>query len=142
MPSSTESNYLVNAELAFLLRGTAYSSPATIYVALFTTLPGLDGTGGTEVPTSGTGYGRQPITRNSGWNGPNSNGEWSNGQDIVFGAPIANWGTIVGAGLYDASTGGNLLFISPSATPKTISAGDGSPRILASMLSISRATCS
>jgi len=141
MPSSTASNYQHNKFLALLLNNTAYTPPATLYVALFTTVPALDATGGVEVSTSSTGYGRQSIAAGA-WTGPTGvNQEYSNTNEITYGSPTASWGTIVGAGLYDASTGGNLLYVSTLTTPKPVASGDGAPRILAGQLRISRATC-
>ena len=141
MPASTTSDYLHQAELNFLLKGTAYTSPATTYIALFTTAPNLAGTGGTEVSTSGTGYARVAMPQGTAtWTGPTAN-VYSNAQDVTFNVPTANWGTIVATGLYDSPTGGNLLMVSPLSAPKTVSNGDGAPRILAGQFTIGRATC-
>lgn len=143
MPSSTATNFLHEKFLNLLLRGTAFGTvPANIYVGFFTTTPQLDGTGGTEVSTSGTAYAREAIASDTGWAGPSgTNREYSNAADITYAVPTANWGTIVGAGLFDASTGGNLLYVAPLTTPKVVNNGDGAPRILAGQLRIARATC-
>ena len=143
MPSATTSNYLYQKQMDFLLSQTAWSSIATIYVALFTTVPALDGTGGVEVSNSGTGYGRIGVASGN-WTGPTgANLEYSNTNDIQFGTPTANWGTINGAGLYDSAIGGtnNLLFVAYLTTPKVVNNGDGAPKILAGQLRITRATC-
>ncbi|WP_438811918.1 phage tail fiber protein, partial [Pseudomonas syringae] len=85
---------------------------------MFTTTPALTGTGGVEVSTSGTNYGRQPITSTTGWRGPSgTNREYSNAADITFGVPTANWGTINSCGLWDSETGRNLMAIFTQATP-------------------------
>lgn len=113
-------------------------------MALFTTVPALDGTGGTEVSTSGTNYGRVSIAHgiSANWTGPSgTNLQYSNTNDIAFLVPSANWGTITGAGLYDASTAGNLFYVATLTTPKVVNNGDGAPRILAGQLIISRAAC-
>lgn len=141
MPSSTSSDYLFAAEMNYLLKGTAYTSPSNIYVALFTTTPGLNGSGGSEISTAGSGYARVAVPTNTGWTGPNASLEWSNTNDIVFGVPTSSWGTIVSCGLYDALTGGNLLSVSPMTVSKVVSSGDGAPRILAGQLVIKRASC-
>lgn len=144
MPSATTSDYLYQAQMDYLLiSGAAYTVIDPIYVALFTAVPGLDGTGGTEVSTTGTGYGRISVAR-GGWNGPTgANLQYSNAADIQFGTPTANWGTIQGAGLYDSDVGGsnNLLFVATLTTSKTVNNGDGAPKILAGQLRITRATC-
>ena len=138
--AATSSDYLLVKQLDFLLKGTTFTSPANIYVALFTTAPALSGTGGNEISTGGTGYTRMPIAQNTGWSYNSSTLTYSNAVDITFPTPTGNWGTIVAAALYDASTGGNLLLVSPLATPKTVSLGDSSPKILANQLQITRAS--
>lgn len=142
MPSATSSDYLHHARMKHLLWGDAWATISNIYVALFTTVPNLDGTGGAEVPANtDTAYARQQVAvSNTEWD---VNGlEYSNANDIVFPAPnTTSWGQINGAGLYDAATGGNLLYVASLTTPKQVSVGDGSPKILANQLRITRATC-
>lgn len=143
MPSSTATNYQHNKFMNFFLEGGSYTPPTSLWLALFTTIPSLAGTGGIEVSTSGTGYARQEIlSTDASWSGPaGTNQEYSNAADINFAVPTGNWGTVTGAGLYDAETGGNLCYIATLQTPKTVNNGDGAPRILAGQLKISRATC-
>lgn len=141
MPSATTSNFLYTAEMDFLLKGTAYVAPSNLYVALFTTAPSLNGSGGAEVSTSGSGYARVAIPQSTGWTGPNASLEYANASDLVFGTPTSSWGTITASGLYDAATGGNLVMVSPLSISKTVTAGDGAPRILAGQLKINRAAC-
>jgi hypothetical protein len=141
MPSATTSSYLHQKQMDYLLKNTAWTAPATLYVALYTTVPALDGTGGTEVSTSGTNYARVTIAAGA-WTGPTgANLEYSNTNDLVFGVPSANWGTITGCGLYDASTSGNLYCVASLSTSKVVSNGDGAPKILAGQLRLSRAVC-
>lgn len=143
MASSSASNYLTQKQLDLLLKNTAWTPPASVWVAFFTTAPSLAGTGGVEVSTSGTAYTRQEIVAGGGsWNGPSgANQEYSNIADITFSVPTANWGTITAAGLYDASSGGNLLYVATLTTPKSVNNGDGAPRIIAGQFRISRAVC-
>lgn len=142
MASATTSNYLAQKEMDFLLKGISWQPTASVWVALFTTVPQLNGTGGVEVSTSGTGYGRVEVLASNGWTGPSgTNMEYSNAADIVFGVPSANWGTITGIGIYDSETGGNLLFTGYLTTSKAVTSGDGAPKILAGQYRISRATC-
>ena len=110
------SNYLENALINAVLRNTAYTSPTTVYVALFISDP-TDADTGTEV--SGGSYARQSVT----FSAP-SNGVTQNSADITFPTCTASWGTVTHLGLYDASTGGNLLFFSDLDTSKTIDTGD------------------
>ena len=141
MPSATTSDWLHTKFMDLLFKNTAWTPPATIYIALFTTVPTLAGTGGVEVSLSGTNYGRVAVAAGA-WAGPSgTNKEYSNSADIPFLVPTGNWGTIVGAGLYDAETGGNLLYVSTLTTSKVVSNGDGAPKILSGQMRISRATC-
>lgn len=143
MPSATTSNYLFTSQMNYLLKGTAWTAPTTLWVALFTTTPtALDGTGAVEVSTSSTNYGRVSISNSGGWSGPSgTNLEYSNASDLVFLVPSANWGTITGCGLYDAQTSGNLICVASLSTNKVVSNGDGAPKILAGQLRLSRAVC-
>jgi len=143
MPSATTSNFLYNKQMNYLLHNTAWTAPTSIFIALFTGAPALDGTGGTEVPNSATGYARVAIT-NGGWSGPSgSNLEYSNTSDVQFGTPTATWGSISAAGLYDSAIGGSneLLFVAYLTVSKQVNNGDGAPKILAGQLRITRATC-
>lgn len=100
------SDYLELKLLDHLFGNTAYSAPATLYLALFTVAP-TDAGGGTEV--SGGGYARKAVTNNAtNWPAAAS-GSKSNGTVITFNQASANWGTVVAFGIFDASTGGNLL---------------------------------
>lgn len=99
----------------------------TAYVALFTTAPTADdGTGAVEV--SGGGYARV-ATSAASWGAASASPPLiANGAAIVFPTATAGWGTIVAAGLYDAASGGNLLFwdwLGACAwRPVTVSAAD------------------
>lgn len=120
MPGS-KSDYLENKVLDHVLGGPDYTRPATVYAALYTTSP-ADAGGGTEV--SGGGYARVAITNNSTNWPPAAGGAKANGTDIVFPTATASWGTIVAVGLFDALTGGNLLYWATLDTPKDVGAGD------------------
>lgn len=110
------SDYLEEALLNHVLRNTAYTAPATVYLALFTTAPGEAG-GGTEV--SGGGYARQAIS----FNAP-SGGTCTNSADVNFPQATADWGTIQGFGIFSAATGGNLLFYGNFTVAKQVLNGD------------------
>lgn len=113
MAAGGKSAYLENALMNWIKGTTFPAAPATTYVALFTTLPTSDaGTGGTEV--SGNAYARQPITSSTGWSsisgGSTTPDVISNAGTITFPTPTGSWGTVVGIGLYDAVSAGNLLY--------------------------------
>ena len=144
MPSSTLSNTTSAQYLNYLLKGEVLPTlPGSLWLALFTTTPSLNGTGGVEVSTSGTGYARVELPRTAGtWTATgNGNQEYNNTTDLIFPVPTGNWSTIVSLGIYDSASNGNLIFISSIATAKAVNLGDGSPRILAGQFKVLRAVC-
>ena len=119
-----------------LFRGIDMAPPATLYVGLFTAMPTDVGTDGTEV--SGGGYARVAVPADiANWGAPTAgDGTTSNLNDIVFPAPTANWGQVVGWGIWDAAANGNLLFYGSLTTPKTINNGDPAPKFTAGSLQV------
>lgn len=113
-----KTDFLEDTVLNHVLRNTAYTPSTTIEIALFTTLPGEDATGGVEV--TGGSYARQTVT----FAAP-SGGTVANSGAVTFPQATAPWGTVVGIGLYeDVGAGGNLLYFGPLATSKVIDTGD------------------
>jgi len=110
------SDYYENKIIDHMLRGQAFTPPSTIYLALYTVAPS-DAGGGTEV--SGGGYARQSFTLTAA-----SGGASENSADITFPTATSNWGTIVAVGIFDASTGGNLLMWADLTQSKTVNSGD------------------
>jgi hypothetical protein len=110
------SNFLENAIINATLRATTYTSPATVYVSLYTSDP-TDADSGTEV--TGGSYARTAVTF-----GAPSNGVTTNSADVTFPTATAGWGTVSHIGIHDASTAGNLLFHTALDTSKTIDSGD------------------
>lgn len=124
---SALSDYLEDKWLRMLSGGAAFTPPAT-YVALFTVAPSDSG-GGTEV--SGGGYARQQVNQDGAtqpyWNAPVDNGGpqlIDNNGEIAFPQATASWGDIVAVGIFDAATGGNLLYHGTLSSTKTISTND------------------
>jgi hypothetical protein len=110
------SNYLENAVINAVLRNTTYTSPATVYVGLFTSNP-TDAGSGTEV--SGGSYARVAVTF-----GAPSDGVSTNSAAVEFPQCTDSWGTVTHIGIHDALTTGNLLFHTALDTSKTIETGD------------------
>jgi len=110
------SDYLENALINAVLRGTAYTSPSKVYIALFTSDP-TDAKTGTEV--TGGAYARQEITF-----GAPTNGVSYSTADVLFPVATASWGTVTHIGIFDASSAGNLLFHGPLTNTKAIAADD------------------
>jgi len=115
---SKMSNYLENALLNAVLRNTAYTSPTTVYLALYTSDPS-DSDLGSEVSVSGTGYARQEISLTAP-----SDGVTSNSADILFPIALSSWGVVTHIGIRDALTNGNLLFYGAISIAKTVSTAD------------------
>jgi len=97
--STAMSDYLETALLNATLRNTSYTSPTTVYLALFSAYT----EGGTITEISGNGYARQTAS----WDAP-SGGITTNSAAITFTATSDY--NAVAVGIYDASTGGNLLY--------------------------------
>jgi hypothetical protein len=110
------SNFLETALVNATLRNTSFTSPATVFVALYTTDP-TDANTGTEV--TGGSYARQSAT----FAAP-SNGASTTNADVTFPAATANQGTITHFGIMDALTAGNLLYHGLLNNSKTIQTGD------------------
>ena len=110
------SNFLENALINATLRNTTYTSPATVYVSLWTSDP-TDAGSGTEV--SGGSYARTAVTM-----GAPSNGVSLNSADVTFPTATASWGTVGWIGINDALSSGNLLYHTALDTAKTIDSGD------------------
>lgn len=110
------SDFLENALINATLRNTTYTSPADVYVGLFTSDPMDDGSG-TEV--SGGSYVREIAT----FDAP-SNGSSSTDADVQFTQATDNWGTVTHFGIFDAVSGGNLLYHGVLTSSKTIETGD------------------
>ena len=110
------SNYLEDALINATLRNTSYTSPATVYVGLYTSDP-TDANTGTEV--SGGSYARTAVTF-----GAPSGGASTNNAAVEFPQATASWGTIGWLGILDASTSGNLLYHTALDESKTIENGD------------------
>lgn len=110
------SNFLENALINATLRNTAYTSPTTVYVGLYTSDP-TDANTGTEV--SGGSYARTSVTF-----GAPSNGASLNSSAVEFPQATGSWGTVGWIGILDAATSGNLLYHTALDVSKTISTGD------------------
>lgn len=138
------SNYLENKLIDWLLRGQAFTPPATVYVALFTAAPS-DAGGGTEV--SGGSYARVAVASSlvnwAGTQAPGSTtassgtgGVTSNNGTVTFPAPTAAWGSVTHAGIFDALSGGNLLMHGALSAAKTVNNGDAAPSFAAGALQL------
>jgi len=112
----SKSDFLEQKVLDHVLINTAYASPVTVYVGLFTTVLQDDGSG-TEV--SGNAYARRPVTFSR------AGSVCTNSAEATFAvATPGNWGLLVSFGVYDAATAGNLLYHGAISPTKTVNVGD------------------
>jgi hypothetical protein len=111
-----KSDYLENAILNHVLRGTTFTPPSARYVGLLTSDP-TDANTGVEV--TGGGYVRQSIAFTAA-----TTGNSSNSADILFPVASAAWGTVTHFGVFDASTGGNLLYFGTLTPTKSVASAD------------------
>ena len=111
------SNTFETHTLNYLFTTTSVTRPTAWYVALFTSNPAEDASG-TEVSTSGTAYARQSATFTVSGNTA------SNSAAIEFPTATASYGTVTHIGVFDASTGGNLIAYAALTTSKAIDTGD------------------
>lgn len=120
------SDYLENELIKHIFRTGSFTKPTVLAVALFTSDP-TDADGGTEV--SGGAYARvnrPPLDAN--WSATDgTSGQTQNAASITYAAPTADWGSVTHIGIYDALTGGNLLWSNALTTARTISNGDQAP---------------
>lgn len=129
------SDYL-EAEIAELIFGiSAFSAPANVYIGLFTAAPSDSG-GGTEV--TGGSYARAAVTNDATkWDLIAGNIE--NQDAITYATATANWGTVTHFGIFDAASGGNLLWHGALTSSSTVNNG-GTYRIAVGDISITFAT--
>lgn len=122
IPAAEMSNYLENELYDHLFRNAGYTSPTTVYAALFGTTAS---TANLEAGTltgeiSGNAYARTAITF-----GAPTNGAGSNSAAVTFPAASGgNWGTIRYMAIMDASTAGNVLLYTQLNADVTINDGN------------------
>lgn len=129
---SAMSDFLENGLVDQIFRGQTAPTTSTLYIGLYTAAPDDTG-GGTEL--SGSGYARVSVTSSlTNWAGTQSAGSTtassgtgggtSNNIAITFPEPTSGWGQVQAFGVFDAATGGNLLFHGSLTINKTINEGD------------------
>ena len=112
------SDYLEDKLLKHTFANTAFTTPGTVYLALYTAAPSDTG-GGTEV--SGGSYARISCAFSVSGTDPTTA---TNSSAAEFATATGSWGSIGWVGVFDASTSGNMLAWSALTTAKTVSSGD------------------
>jgi hypothetical protein len=109
------SNTFETRVLTWVFTNSSATRPTAWYVALFTSAPN-DAGGGTEV--SGGAYARQSVTFSVSGNTATNSGA------IEYPTATAGYGTVTHVGIFDASSGGNLIAYAALTASKTIDTGD------------------
>lgn len=110
-------DYLEDKIMKHVFTNTSFTSPTTLYAALFTVAPSDTG-GGTEV--SGGAYARQSMAFSVSGTGTLA----TNSAAVEYPTATADYGTVVAVGIFDASTSGNLLAYASLTANKTVASGD------------------
>lgn len=126
------SNYLESGLLNHVLRGSTYSKPSTVAVALTTDIPVDTQTGVTinEVANSNA-YARVDLgaPADADWDfmdQVNGSGHLENTAAVSFTTATGDWGMVSGVCLIDNAThgAGNLLFHAALSTARDVKSGD------------------
>ena len=112
------SDYLEVALLNATLNGTAFTAVNNPYISLHTADPTDAGTG---AEVSGGSYAR---TAASFATASGTSGLVATDADVTFPTATASWGTVGWIGLWDAASGGNMLYHTALDSSKTIDSGD------------------
>jgi hypothetical protein len=119
------SNYLENKLIDHLLRDTAFSAPANMYVGLVGAYSASELEAGTLTgELSGGSYARVSVKGNSNWSAGSTNGQTDNENNISFTTATGDWGYVSGLFLADASSAGNVVLYGTLTTPKIVENGD------------------
>jgi hypothetical protein len=120
------SDYSAQATINYWLLGTAMPTVSNRYLAVFTADP-KDDNSGVSNEVSGSWYARQVA---NSWTAPVSNVDGTSGTvtknsaQISFAAVTGSSVTVTHWGLYDAATGGHLLYSGALTTSKSLNVSD------------------
>lgn len=110
------SNTFETHVLQYVFTADSVTRPTAWYVGLFTADPTDTGSGATEI--SGNAYARVSATFTVSGNAATTSAA------VEFAAATGSWGTISHIGIFDASSGGNLIAHSALTASKAIANGD------------------
>jgi len=125
--ASGKSQSLISKLLNAVFNGATYTSPATLYMALWTATLTNASTGSTAGEASYTGYARVAVTANTtNFATSTAGAAITNATAITFGANAGVLNTVTFFAICDASTAGNILYwgsvtstaINPADTPQ------------------------
>ena len=110
------SNTFETHVLQYVFTTDSVTRPTAWYVGLFTADPTDTGSGATEI--TGNNYSRVSATFTVSGNAATTTAA------VEFSAATGSWGTISHIGIFDASSGGNLIAHSALTASKAIASGD------------------
>jgi hypothetical protein len=110
------SNTFETHVLQYVFTADSVTRPTAWYVGLFTADPTDTGSGATEI--TGNNYSRVSATFSVSGNAATTSAA------VEFSAATGSWGTISHIGIFDASSGGNLIAHSSLTASKAIASGD------------------
>jgi hypothetical protein len=114
------STYLAQNIINSTLRGQAFTVPSTLYLALFTSDPTDNNVTTNEV--AGAWYARKAT---GAWSAPVGTGNSSsNSNQVLWDAVTGSAVTVSYWAIYDALTGGNMLYSDTIGTAKTFNVSD------------------
>lgn len=110
------SNTFETHVLQYVFTADSVTRPTAWYVGLFTADPTDTGSGATEI--TGNNYSRVSATFSV------TGATATTTAAVEFAAATGSWGTISHIGIFDASSGGNLIAHSALSASKAIGTGD------------------
>ena len=110
------SNFLADSLINATTRAIDYSTPAKVWVALYTTDPTKEDVG-TEVDQAS--YNRLEVTITEPVDGVSTNAN-----EMKWSTATTAWGVVSYVGIRDAETDGNLLYFTNLEEAKDIQVGD------------------
>ena len=119
------SDYMENAIIDEVFRNTAYTPVATVYLALFTAVTGLEANAGITGEVSGGSYARESCAFDAA-----ASGATANTSDVTFTEATGDWGTVTHVAVVDHlsnvtwGTNVNVLMWGALASSKTVGTGD------------------
>lgn len=118
------SEYLIKKLLDHAMGKNAYAMPTSVYVAIYDGYP--LGIGHELNPTIATGYTRAQIPASSlnAATFTSPTGSITNSAEISFGIAGSDWGIITHWAIFDAPTGGNMLFFAPFEAARDVRQND------------------
>ena len=127
MAGFSKSAYLQKMVLGAALRGGIFTPPTNLFLALSTADFGESGAG---VEISASSYARRPISFDPPVDatGGSTGASCASSADVQFATATEDWtsGTdkITHGAIFDAASGGNMLYYGPLSVPKEIKTGD------------------